>query len=421
MNKNKLKRGILLGAMVAAHSFTSKAYELELNKYNTNLPPIDFHGFASQGALFSSGYDYLGQTKDGSVKFTELGLNASFNPFPRTRITVQGFDYSVGNVGQYNVLLDYALIEYTATDWLGIRGGRVRRPGGLYNHIQDVDLARTAVLLPQGIYDARWRDFSGTIDGGELFGNINAAKAGSFSYEAYAGFVNMRDNGGVARTLQNSLYTQNLASAPYANTTYQGIDQSVIAGGQLWWNTPVDGLKFGGSGGALKDFGYNFLTTGVVPVGMPPTLFPFSVSTHSVGDIPFAQFSGEYLWKNWTFQAEYYTYHVGSRTYQNGVYSGDSISDVDSWYVNAAYKVNKWLQTGLYYTEYYGDTHHRGNSRNYQKDTALSFRFDIKDWWIVKLEGHYIHGTALLQDDRNNPVQNNNAWFMLAAKTTFSF
>jgi hypothetical protein len=65
--------------------------------------------------------------------------------------------------------------------------------------------------------------------------------------------------------------------------------------------------------------------------------------------------------------------------------------------------------------------HQRGGSQNYQKDTALSMRFDIKDWWIFKVEGHYIHGTGLLNDNVHNPVQNNNGWFMLAAKTTISF
>ena len=57
-----------------------------------------------------------------------------------------------------------------------------------------------------------------------------------------------------------------------------------------------------------------------------------------------------------------------------------------------------------------------------QNDAALCFRFDLKDWWVFKVEGHYLEGTGLLRDNANNPVQsNNNGWFMLAVKTTFSF
>ena len=109
-----------------------------------NLPPIAFHGFASQGFLYSSDYNYLGDTSDGSLKYGELGLNAMWSPCDRTRIAIQGFAFDVGDVGRYYPILDYASIEYTFDDTIGIRVGRIRRPGGIYNSIQDVDLARTS-------------------------------------------------------------------------------------------------------------------------------------------------------------------------------------------------------------------------------------------------------------------------------------
>ena len=78
----------------------AQAYELNLG---TNMPSVDFHGFASQGFLASSSYDYLANnTKDGSFQFSEAGINASINPFARTRIAAQGFLFDVGNVGQYH-------------------------------------------------------------------------------------------------------------------------------------------------------------------------------------------------------------------------------------------------------------------------------------------------------------------------------
>jgi hypothetical protein len=52
---------------------------------------------------------------------------------------------------------------------------------------------------------------------------------------------------------------------------------------------------------------------------------------------------------------------------------------------------------------------------------AVSLRFDPKPWWIIKVEGHFNHGTALLYDTTSNPVQNGDGWFMLALKTTVSF
>ena len=47
-----------------------------------------------------------------------------------------------------------------------------------------------------------------------------------------------------------------------------------------------------------------------------------------------------------------------------------------------------------HYTEHYANKHARSGSPNSsQKDVALSLRFDVKDWWIIKLEGHTIWGT----------------------------
>ena len=73
--------------------------------------------------------------------------------------TVQNTLNSYNVIAEYDLVLDYAQVEYTFSDMFGVRAGRIRRPVGIYNHIQDVDLARTFVLLPQGMYDARWRDF----------------------------------------------------------------------------------------------------------------------------------------------------------------------------------------------------------------------------------------------------------------------
>ena len=363
---------------------------------------LDFHAFISQGYLKTTDYNYLANdTKNGSFQFTEIGANVSINPFPRTRIAVQGFAFDVGNVGQYDPFLDYALIEYTFSDQIGVRGGRIRRPSGIYNSIQDIDLARTFVLLPQGIYDARWRDWSAGLDGVDLFGSIQMNKAGSLSYEAYAGYVSMADNGGVARYAENGL-----PPAPVGE--FNGIDTAPIFGGQLWWNTPVDGLRLGAAYAYMANWGYN--STIIPPYG------PGHI--HSVGNVPLQQYSAEYIYKSWTFQAEYYTYDFEGHNYlpAMGDYNiGTTGDNPETWYVAASHRFNHLLEVGTYYTMF-------KDASAKQNDTALCFRFDLKDWWVFKVEGHYLEGTGLLRDNANNPVQsNNNGWFMLAVKTTFSF
>jgi hypothetical protein len=370
----------------------ARAFDLSLG---TNLPPVDFHGFVSQGFLASDDYNYLGDTTHGSFQFTEAGVNAAFNPFPRTRISVQGFTYDVGpNVGKYDLVLDYAQAEYTFSDYLGIRAGRICRPQGIYNDIQDVDLARTSILLPQGIYDARWRDFYVGLDGVDFFGAIPLGDAGNLSYDVYVGAVQPTLDGGIANLLQSVLPSF---------VHLDSIDPSLMSGLQLWYNTPVNGLRFGVAGSYVSHVAQNF--TASTPFGT------FNSTTKI--DIPDVEGSAEYLWKSWTFQAEYNTY------IQN--YDNAPSMRTDAWYASAAYRFNKRVQAGAYYSEYYSDTSQRGNPLDFQKDTALSLRFDLKDWWIFKVEGHYIHGTGELENNAQPINRDDRGWFMFGVKTTFSF
>lgn len=403
-----LKTASVLGLATVA-GLTANAWELDLG----NNQKIDFHGFASQGFLASTDYDYLGKTTDGSFQFTELGLNASYSPFKRTRITVQGFAFDTGKVGNLEPFLDYASIEYTFSDYVGIRAGRVRKPGGIYNHIQDLDLARTAILLPQGLYDARWRDFSTSVDGGLLFGSIPLGKAGSLSYEAFAGLVNLSNDGGVAQWIADG------------GAQFQEFGQPVSVGGQLWWNTPVSGLRVGAYLGHMSNFTFDIVN----PVGPGVNAY-----AHADATVLLQQYSIEYTWKQWTFQAEYFTYNYEGFNTVNVLAGGvpvaptsvsPSQTEPDAWYVGAAYRFNSWLEAGTYYTEHYADKSVRssGGPNGSQKDLAFSLRFDPKDWWIIKLEGHYIRGTSLLQDQANNPnaLRTDDGWWLFAAKTTFSF
>ena len=413
-SKTNTHKVLLTAAIGAATACGVSAYEVPLSFFGTNMPPLTFHGFASQGFLYSSDDNYLANdTKNGSFQFSEVGLNVSMNPFPHTRIAAQGFDFDVGNVGQYDPFLDYALVEYTFNDEIGIRAGRIRRPSGIYNDIQDIDLARTFVLLPQGMYDSRWRDWSAGLDGTEMFGDVSLHKAGSLSYAAYAGMVNMQENGGVARYAADangiSVYT---------------MDDTPTFGAQVWYNTPVNGLRVGANVTYMGDFGFTAGYPTEVPVA-PDVSVPGNVNIHDVGNVLFQQYSLEYLWRNWTFQAEYYTYKFTGWSHINvnvpainaiipqpSAAGGDN---PDTWYAAVSHRFNKHVELGTYYTMW------KDGSLK-QNDAALCLRLDLKDWWIFKIEGHYIKGTGLLRDGADNPhVDNNSGWFMLAVKTTLSF
>jgi len=403
-------KALLTAALGAAAACGAQAYEVPLSFIGTNMPPLDFHGFASQGFMYSSDYNYLdSDSKNGSFQFTEVGLNASMNPFPHTRITAQGFLFDVGNVGKYQPDLDYALIDYNFCDALGVRAGRILRPEGIYNTIQSIDLARTSILLPQGMYDARYRDFSGAVDGGSVYGGFGLGKAGTMSYEVYGGMVNLSEQGGVARLLQD-------ASNHLPYSSYTDVNDFPEVGMQFWWNTPVAGLRAGLAANEAFGFSYDYWIS-------PKIHGPGAVNSSM--DATVIHPSLEYQWKNWDFQAEYLIrYEPAESTASGHPYNaGPGHLGADTWYAGASYRFNKWFETGVYYTEDYNDIYDRSNSKQYQKDLALSLRFDPKDWWIIKIEGHYLHGTGLLHDNSNNPAgsRDDRGWFMLELKTTLSF
>jgi hypothetical protein len=93
-------------------------------------------------------------------------------------------------------ILDWFYLDYRFTDWLGFRAGRLKIPYGLYN-----GFARSRSL---GALDYR-------VFGGTIF--IDAA----------------------------SLFPPATASQLDFNVRY-------VAGGRLLWETPLEGLRIGGSG-----------------------------------------------------------------------------------------------------------------------------------------------------------------------------
>jgi hypothetical protein len=101
-----------------------------------------------------------------------------------------------------------------------------------------------------------------------------------------------------------------------------------------------------------------------------------------------------------------------------------------AYYANASYRFTDWFEIGAYYSEFYynkDDKHGKNFERismpdylAWQKDAALSLRFDIDPYWNFKLEGHSIDGaTQLLRQENPDGYEKN--WYLFAAKISFSF
>jgi hypothetical protein len=138
------------------------------------------HGFLSQGFTYSSENNVFGDSTNGSVDFTEVGLTGSARLLPNLLLSTQGLYRRAGESDRQGLRLDFAQLDYSAAFFgsaatLGVRAGRVKVPLGLYNDTRDVVWTRPSVLLPQSVYfdTLGLRQAMISADGGIVYGRYS--------------------------------------------------------------------------------------------------------------------------------------------------------------------------------------------------------------------------------------------------------
>lgn len=354
---------------------------------------IEVHAFVSQGAIKSTGNNYLVDSKRGSVEFNEVGINFSKRLSDRLRVGLQLFSRDLGNTGNYKPQVDWFMFDYRVADWLGVRAGRTKVPFGLYNEVNDVDAARVSILLPQAIYPILNRDMLLAQTGLEFYGYIAMGAGGGLEYRLYGG----------------TFYIDPPVVAP--PTKLEKFSIPYLFGGRLLWETPVIGLRAGVSAQTLRmDADYSVQG----PAGTPPARFELG--------LPFLLWlaSVEYIWRDLLLAAEY------------GRWSADVESNLaptkhvenERFYVMAAYHVNPWFNPGLYVSYLVPNVDDQKGRDSHQRDVAATLRFDLTSNLIFKLEGHFVHGTADLSSSLNGgaPLSSlQTDWLLFLAKATAYF
>lgn len=352
---------------------------------------VAVHGFVSPGFITSTGNNYLANSKGGSFEFTEVGLNFTVPITDKLRAGMQLFARDLGRIGNYSPKMDWFYLDYRFEDWLGFRAGRVKLPFGLYNDTSDIDAARVPILLPQSIYPIASRDFLLAQTGAEIYGRIDLRSAGALEYRHYAGtiFVEVDAQTSVAARVED-------------------INVPFVVGQRLLWETPVHGLRLGGTLQALQ-LDARFLYQDR-PIGLE---LPVVQAVASV----------EYAANDLLLAAEYSRWRVGIKsTDATLVPAGQAVSE--RGYVMGAFRATKWLQPGAYYSLYFPDVDHRSGRAAMQHDIAATLRFDLNSHWLFKLEAHYMNGTAdvspALNEGKSRDVLDR-SWAVFLAKTTAHF
>lgn len=349
---------------------------------------VQVHGFFSQGFVYTDQNNWLTMNSSrGSGAMTDMGLNVSSQLTDRLRVGAQVYDRNLGELGQWHPSLDWAVVDYRFSNWIGIRAGKVKTTLGLYNDSQDLDFLQVFALLPQGVYPADLRDATIAHAGGDVYGSITLGRRwGDLAYTGYVGHRSDSVYSGYPYLLQQwSTYLSDMGGLQY--------------GGDLRWNTPLRRLVVGVSR----------MNQDISAHGVYVNLFSESTALEPYFESSRQdwtnQFYAQYEISRFSFDAEYRRY-LRDQLILNG--STINITDSRAWYVSGTCRISKKLKLGSYYSHYtvtdvYGgrlselgapnltDTSQPGN---HIYDKVINARLDLNRFWDLKIEGHFLDGNA---------------------------
>ncbi|MBF0451091.1 MAG: hypothetical protein HQK75_10340 [Candidatus Magnetomorum sp.] len=375
---------------------------------------IQIHGFVSQGFMISDRNNYLANTEEGTFEFNEAGINFSKNFTENFHMGCQFFARDIGDVGNDEIELDFALADFRLKDSLGFRIGKIKIPHGLYNDIRDVDMLRTFIFLPPVYYDIS-RSTINAMNGIGLYGNYQFSTMGNIEYQIIGGSKSIDPESGWSRYMERR------------GIDITQFDIGYIGCGSMIWNPPVNGLRLGMTGIRLDmaaDAEIEFFP-------LPPA---YAVSggpdlKYELNDLMIKVNFIEYTLNDLILAFEYMTFR-GDLSLATLSPNPPLVFKIpvrtDTYYLSMTYRLSDILEVGGYYAVFWPDSDDKhGKTLAYDylgwhKETAFCLRFDINDALAFKTEMHLIDGGSLMMpQDNPEGVDQRCALFLL--KLTFSF
>lgn len=393
---------------------------------------VQIHGFVSQGYLVSDDLNYLAETKKGSAEFNEIGINFQTEPIERLRVGVQFFSRDLGKIGNNKVYIDWAMADYRFADEVGIRVGIIKIPFGFSHDEIDLDMTRTTVFLPLGVYEPRYRDLYMNNAGANAYGILQLGAMGSLEYSVYAGTRGSVNN--------DALNVKNAEKGLV-------IDKSVTRlqyGGRLTWNTPLEGFLVGGSflkaEGMYMEGNMPAAMTAYIP-GLGSLYPPGSKMSINVPNTMIWFIFSRYSYERLTITGEVHRMVVNSFIESDkpadpmvAAAFGFNGFDPDyinrgGWYAQMDYQLTSWLSAAVTYSEQFGDWDDPNGEdlvgdhyEAFRRDTTISTRFDLTPNWNVKFEAHIMDGIYdVMPHLQEDPDDIERYWNLYAVKTSFCF
>jgi hypothetical protein len=395
-------REALIGVFIVLFAYPQYTTALDLG-----IDDWQAHGFVSQGYTLTSDYNFFGNSRgDGSLDFTEIGVNLSGHIQPNLLLAAQGLYRNTGGSDREGFRLDFANLDYHLSvgdrATAGIRLGRVKNPFGLYNEARDVVWTRPAVLLPQSVYfdSLALRQAMISSDGGILYGRYGV---GDHALTTEFLVAEPQDNTGGAAEF--------LAGIP---GKLEGRPMFIGRMGYEWQEGRFR-LMF-----SAVDLDRDFKSsTPDVSSGNTKTFYPLA--------------SAQLNLEAWSFTGEY----GRITTKRQGFTPGGAILEntSESFYVQAQYRFKSNWSALLRFENFTADVNDRGGRRNaeitglpkhnfYTRDVTVGLRWEFQRNWLMATEYHTVWGTALLSPVDNPDLMQRNGperWDLLTMMVSYRF
>ena len=366
--------------------------------------PIEIHGYASQGFVISDHNNYYAsESGKGSLRLTEVALNATSQVTERTRIVLQVASVINDDETKPGLRLDFGFVDYRFADAFGLRFGRYRVLSTLYSEVWDTDIARLPIFMPASVYDPQGRQFFLSSQGAQAYGSVRSREAGSLDYAVSVG-----------------------ALAPFS---LGGGDIKVdfVSSARLIYNTPIDGLRIGTSGiyangSSVTDLGA-IATIGLIQAGLAPPTFDGRLGT-SLSDLWRVAAFAELSLGGFTLAAEYLRmgFDLAAKDPAFAALIPPANANNEDFYVLASYRFTDHFTAGGYASFHFEDYKQRDakDPAMHSFDYAATLRFDLNAYLAFKAELHRIYGTARLIADLNPGAKSDEGW-LLALRATAAF
>lgn len=357
--------------------------------------PLRVQAFAAASVIGTTNNNFFGDTRDDvDTRFSELGVNAIWQPHERLRVSGQALHRRAGESDEEGLRLDYAQIDWTfyqgEQNRFGLKFGKPKLPYGLYNETRDVPFTRPGILLPQSIYYDSIRDFVLAAPGAYLHGT------GISEYGAFE--VNL----GVVRP---NFDTQSFKRNFFRNVpgTLDGRDSFVAS---VRWDAPTD------------------TTLALYRVDLNSHYSPAPIDPFGPGDLSLSSWllSAQQRIDTLTLTAELALPQLRRKGF-NSVFvpNIDGTIDGQSWYAQAEWRFHPAWEAMLRFDQQYSDTAQRDNSTKRARDLTAGLRWDVAPNFMLRAEYHHIDGTGWLPAADNvrppgaTPESRWNMWLLQAA------